>query len=386
MKKRLLFIQYCGFTAIGLGSGVLGPLLPAVAADLGINYSQAGIFLAAQFFGSLIAELSGGPLADRFGKKLFLLAGGLLILAGAAGCALAADYPLLLVWNALLGAGLAIYNVGINALCADSTAGGKGRAMNFLHFFFGAGSILAPLLAAFCLQVFGSWRAGFGLLTVLPFLVLLALLNVKTAPGERAATAPESSPYRDGFLWSAGLFTFFYVGLEVSMGGWITAFWSQLAPRGPFSPQWMATLFWAALTAGRLICGRVVDRVGFSAYIIAASCGTLLLSLCWYLWPVGWVTALATAGIGLTLAGIFPTMMAALTGCFPGSTGKVAALITVCADLGGFLIVPVVGRFADWLGFAVFPAVILGLAAALTLIAYPVWGVIRKYRLESMEI
>ena len=288
MKPRLLFIQYGGFVAIGLGSGILGPLLPAIAADLAIGYGQAGILLAVQFLGSLTAELIGGPLADRFGKRPFLLAGGLFILTGAGGCALAGDFRLLLFWNAVLGAGLAIYNVGINALCADSASAAKGKALNYLHFFFGAGSILGPLLTAFCLNVFQSWRATFALVTLLPLLISFALPGLRLEEKQRPAGAKkEISPYRDSFLWAAGLFSFVYVGLEVSISGWITAFWSKIALHGAFPAQLPVGVFWAALTFGRLCCGRLVDRVSFSRYIIAASAVALFFGFCWYVWPGG---------------------------------------------------------------------------------------------------
>lgn len=373
MSKRLQWVLFSGFIAIGIINNIIGPLLPSIREDIRMSYSQAGLLLSGQFIGMLLTALLGGYLMDRFGKKPFLLSGGVLLSAGVLGCMLGKDFPLVYIFNLLTGVGFGIYEVGINALCADYAGSSKGSDLNFLHFFYGIGAISGPVLALFSVNYLGSWRLCFGIAALFPLLTSLLLFPLKlskhpqSTSTSQSASATNSSPYKSMFLWAAGLAAFFYVGIEVSTGGWAPEFWKNTVPDSMLPASLATTIFWLSLTLGRLFSGFIADRMGLIRYLVASSIGTLLLSLLWSILPVGIWTIATIFIIGLFLSGQFPTLIAVVTTRFPERTGSVTALASVFASLGGFFLPALVGKTADIQGIGILPLMVFAMAAFLVL-------------------
>lgn len=377
MKLRL-WTEYVGFITIGLVSNIIGPIIPAIQSSIGMSYGQAGMILSGQFLGMLCTVLIGGYLSDRFGKKPYLLSGSVFLIAGLSGSAFSHSYPALLIWTILTGIGFGALEVGINALCADRSHDDRGTTMNLLHVFFGLGAIGGPVLATACLRLF-NWRWTFGLSAILPFIVVLMLLPLRIPNVTTLNTtgARRNTPYRQLFLWAAGFAIFVYVGIEVSVYGWLPTFWSSAGNR-LVPASLTATIFWFTLTLGRLVTGRIADRIGLSKYLTGTSALTLVFSLGWYLFPMPVWTLATVLFLGLSLSGIFPTAMASATEHFPLNTGSVAAFLAVFASLGGFLLPSGLGRLADFKGIEVFPLVITVLSVFLVIFSVWAWGIIEK--------
>jgi MFS family permease len=155
---RLKMSQYLGFITIGLVSSIIGPMIATIKLDIPMSYSQVGFILSGQFAGMLPTVLIGGYLSDKYGKKPILIAGGGILSLGLLGSMLSRNYTSLLIWTLIIGIGFGIYEVGINALCSDSSDSNKGGAMNYLHFFFGIGAIVGPLIVTLSLKLFSSWH------------------------------------------------------------------------------------------------------------------------------------------------------------------------------------------------------------------------------------
>ncbi|MCX7710436.1 MAG: MFS transporter [Clostridia bacterium] len=378
MNKRLLFVQYLGFITIGLVNTIISPLIPAMNTEFKMNFGQMGYILSGQFFGCLITVIFGGYLADRFGKKPFLLIGGVILICGLTGSIFSGSYNQLLFWNIITGLGFGTYEIGINALCADVTENNKGGAMNFLHFFFGLGAISGPLLATFCTRVFESWRLTFGITLILPLLVSFILVPLKVNKAPHTESKEEKIPFHDLFIWIVGLSTFIYVGIETSVFGWMPVYWEKL-PSSSFIPATMiGMIFWLSLTVGRLICGAITDRLGFPKFLLLAAAGTAVFSLVWWMAPNSIVTFGASLIIGLFLASVFPTIMASMTSYYPANSGKIAAFVTVFAALGGFLVPTAIGKLADRIGIMMLPAIIFVMAVLMVLGIYTAWFRMKK--------
>lgn len=368
MNKRLLWPQYLGFITIGLVSSIIGPMLTAIRLDIRMDYGQAGLILSGQFLGMLPTVLISGYLADKYGKKSFLICGSIFLVAGLTGSMLSTGYITLLVWTIISGIGYGAYEVGINALCSDVNDSNKGSAMSFLHFFFGLGAILGPVLVTLCLKLINNWRFVYGITAIFPIIVAIMLLPLTIGKNPENSTVRDL-PYKSMLIWVSGILCFIYVGIEVSISGWLPAYWSSVSPHSLIPASLTATIFWITLTAGRLLCGRIVDRLGFSKFLFFACLAILILTLGWIVIP--WKTwILFTAFLlGFFLSGIFPTVMASATSGYPHISGKISAFITLFASLGGSLIPSAIGKSADWAGISKFPLFICGLAVMLFLIA-----------------
>lgn len=375
--KRLTLAQYMSFVTIGLVSSITGPILPAIRREIPMNYGESGLLLASLCIGVILAVPAVGYISDKYGKKPFLMLGGVLLVCGLFGCMLSQSFKSLLVWNIVLGIGFGGFEVGINALCSSMSLTNKGNAMSLLHFFFGLGAIGGPLISTACLRLLQNWRLVYGLAICLPVMVIFILWPLKIPTEIKEDTFEKSIPYWDPFLWVCAAMILVYAGIEISVQGWIAAYWEKIAPRASFPASMVASLFWIALTLGRLFSGRLADCLGLSRFLTFASIGCIALALFWIIMASSWSTLLATLFLGLLLAGIFPTLMVSATSHYPGLTGKVTAFISLFASLGGFFIPSAIGNVADWVGIIKFPVIILGLAVAMALFA------LGKERLEK---
>lgn len=62
--------------------------------------------------------------------------------------------------------------------------------------------------------------------------------------------------------WIIAVFLFYYVGVEVSIGGWVATFMENVRDGEKFASGSVATGFWLGLTVGRVILGFVTGRIG----------------------------------------------------------------------------------------------------------------------------
>ena len=81
----LTSICFFAFLIFGVTDNLKGPTLPAMLAELNIDYSTGGNISFSEYVGFLIANLITGILADRFGLKLVFVLAGVALVIGAGG-------------------------------------------------------------------------------------------------------------------------------------------------------------------------------------------------------------------------------------------------------------------------------------------------------------
>ncbi|HEX2954760.1 MAG TPA: MFS transporter [Bacillota bacterium] len=367
--KRLVLSQYLSFISIGFISSITGPLLPAIRREIPMTYGEAGLLLAGLCLGMVITIPVIGYLSDRYGKKPLLIAGGFLLACGLLGSMVAWSFLSIFFCSMIVGIGFGGFEVGINASCSSMNASNKGNAMSLLHFFYGIGAIVGPLLSTLCLRVFHHWRIVFGLAFFLPILVIFALRPVEIPKESPDKTGPNNFSYRDAFLWVCAAFILVYAGIEISIQGWIADYWQSIAGEIALPASIIASVFWIALTIGRLFSGRLADRIGLSRFLMMTSFGSIGLTLVWSVQGSPPITLGAVFILGLSLAGIFPTLMASATSHYPGRAGMVTAFISFFASLGGFFIPAAIGKITDSTGISKLPLIVCGLVMMLFLLS-----------------
>lgn len=158
--------------AVGLGLGrfAYALLLPAMRADLGWSYAQAGAINTANAAGYLIGALLAAPVAARIGDKRAFLAGLVLATATLLANGLSGDYAVLVVLRAVAGAAGALSLITGGALAsAAGGGGGRGRPALALGVYFG-GAGLGMVVSAATVPVMVAelgWRSGWLVLGIL---------------------------------------------------------------------------------------------------------------------------------------------------------------------------------------------------------------------------
>src|SRR5215468_11433658 len=77
-------LAYAMFVPTGAITVMLGPLLPTLSAQWGLNDTHAAYLITAQFAGALVSTVSTSALAPRWGFCRTIAAGQILMAMGAA--------------------------------------------------------------------------------------------------------------------------------------------------------------------------------------------------------------------------------------------------------------------------------------------------------------
>jgi MFS transporter, FHS family, Na+ dependent glucose transporter 1 len=362
MKKShslLTTAAYCAsFVAMGISMSSLGPTIPALADNTRASISAISILFAARSLGSLVSSVWGGQLYDRLRGNGVL---ALMVLGMAASTALTPFIPLLWVLALVLfitGIAQGVLNIGGNVLLVWLHGRQVGPFMNALHFFFGVGTFVAPVIVAQFIARDGGlvWTYLLLALIILPT-ALVALLP--SPPSPHAARQSEGA--KNDWLVIVLIASIFgcYSGGAVAFSGWIFTYVTELGLTNETNAAYLTSLFWGALTVGRLIGIPISARVRPKT-ILWADFGLAFASLLIMLaWPRSLSAVIFTsAALGLALATIYPTTMA-LSGEIMALSGKITGYFSLGNSAGTMLIPWVIGPLFEWVGPTSMTAVLL---------------------------
>ncbi|WP_236646456.1 MFS transporter [Aristophania vespae] len=137
------------------------PALPAIEHQLHTSPGAGSLTMTAWVAGLAIGQIVIGPISDRFGRRLPLLACTLGYVLAAIGCALSNTLEQLCLYRVLAALMGAASMVVPNACIRDVASGdGMSRIMSRLIIIQGIVPIMAPALGGFLLQ-YMSWRGIF---------------------------------------------------------------------------------------------------------------------------------------------------------------------------------------------------------------------------------
>ena len=342
LSRPFLVIALSIFTAT-MGLGMVLPLLPVYAKTFGASGATIGLTVSAFAIPQLLVSPFAGKLADRYGRKPFLLLGAFAYFASAVGWWAADSLPMIIVFRALSGIGSALIFSNAQAYVGDlAPHGSEGRYMgafgvaDFMGF--GSGPLIAGIIRDYAgieavfLAMAGLYAIVFTLiLVVLPARPPRAIGSVAgiTASWGAIARHPTMQAlmfYRVCYALATGVsMAFLAVHLEESVGATATM---------------VGVVFAAQQIVGGLsqpLLGRLADRysrrwlVFGGALLMAVGCST-----------VAWTDSFAVILGGMVLG---PGLAAALA-----NVSAQAAQIDTGRDLG-MATVASLGSAAFALGF-----------------------------------
>jgi MFS family permease len=174
---------------IGFARLAYGIILPAMRADLGLSYQQAGILSTTTALCYVCFVLAGGLAAARWGAKASIMFGMLTVALGFVGLAFAANFWVVLVLMGLLGFGTAFAFAPMVALLATWFPDKRGLVIGFMTSGVGMSALVTGVLVPYLFTVFGDqgWRVSWGVFagTAL-FVTIMIGLFVRNPP--RAST------------------------------------------------------------------------------------------------------------------------------------------------------------------------------------------------------
>ena len=361
----LLLLAYLAFIGLGLPDPLPGTLWPEVAPAYGVPNAALGLVLAALSAGYMTAGLLAGRLIAALGIGGVLAASLAATALAAGGQALAPPWPVFVALAVLAGIGSGAVDAALNAWAAHKLAA---RHLNWLHACWGIGATLGPGAATALLAAGAGWQAAYAAVAALLAALAGGFLVTR---GRWHAAAPDATQghgaiaaLRNPVVRLQMAVFFVYTGLEAGAGQWAATIF---AARGasPAEAALAATLFWAALTAGRIGLGFIVDRIGADRLLRLAM-------------PVGVAAAAGFAAgvaelaclllLAVALSPVYPTMMAQ-TPTRLGPLAVSAIGLQVAAAMAGVAVLPgAMGLAADLFGAGAVPVLLVALTLLLSVL------------------
>ncbi len=375
--NRKAFVVLVGSMFISmLGMGIVNPFLPIYANTMGASRLEVGFIQAAFSMTGIGTLVFVGRLSDRYGRKLFL-SGGLIILAiSSVGLMFAYDPLHLILWRFVQGLGASAHLPIAQAYLGDITPeGDEGKWMGYFNAVLFAGMGAGPLVGGVIADAY-SMNTSFLIMAVLNVLGLIATIIFLKEMPRRTASREHSSwiaPLKSRVLrgvfgyrmtmgvGTATLMAFMPLFADVKIGMSASLIGILLAARTPVSVVQTYT-------------GRLADRWDRRAMVIwggiASIAATALLPL------TGGFLLLLAAYISVTLGQSFGMPAANAYVVQEGRTYGMGASMTMfmmAMQIGTGIGPVVLGAIADWLSLeSAFYSAAVCMAAGISLFAWMV--------------
>ena len=225
----------------------LGPTLPGLAEQVGVQLAGISFLFATRSSGYLLGSLLGGRIYDRLpghpvmGSVLLLMAGAMALVPLSSHVVLCAAVLL------IVGISEGTLDVGANAMLVWNHPTNLAPYMNGLHFFFGVGAFVSPILIAQAVAYSGGILWAYWLLALCILPIALATLKLPSPKnlGDHTDANGESHSL---FIFLIAACFFVFVGAEVSMGGWIYTYAVKQQIADEKMAAYLTSGFWGALT------------------------------------------------------------------------------------------------------------------------------------------
>ena len=326
----------------GLIAPILGALLPAYA----LTPSQEGSLTLTNALGLVVASLSAGPIIDLKGNKLALLSGLGLVIVSLLAAPNAGGFSGLLLTYFVLGLGGGIVVTAANALAGSVDPTRRGSALNFLNLFFGLGGIVTTYVASEHISPDTLCYLIAGLTLVA--LIVNAVTKMPMPTGETSFRLNEvpallSRPA----LLLLSLFMFLYVACEVGVWNWLTKYLVTVNFDRSTAGHVVSYGFAFGILVGRLVVSRIIIKVPAINVLLAAA---VLMSITTYaMLSLGSPAAITLAVFcaGLSMAPVFPTVLAIVGDTFLRGTATAMGIVITCGWLGLAVSSPIIGALAQ---------------------------------------
>ncbi|MFN0124269.1 MAG: MFS transporter [Blastocatellia bacterium] len=275
--------------------------LTTLKSEFGFTDKEAGLVASATLFAAAAGGIGFGVVADRWGRRhalsltllIYSLGSAATATVGLFGASWFSPLTQLLFWRAFLGLGMGGEWACGAALVAETwPAHLRGRAMAIMQSGWALGYILAALLAALILPLYG-WRALF-LVGVLPALLIVWIRRhvpetLERAPGEKPASPLEVfSPRFRSFTLRAGSVAVCVLIAYWGLFTWLPTFLARPVEQGGAGLGVIRGLGWIVPTQigaffGYLSFGVIADKLGrrpaFILYLLVTAVITPIYGL-----------------------------------------------------------------------------------------------------------
>lgn len=356
--------------------------LPTLAFFFDASTSRVQLTLSVYLFGFALAQLVYGPLSDRFGRRIPLLAGTALFVVATIGAALSTSIEMLIALRFVQSLGGAAGYVIALAIVRDMHDRDMAASMLArMGTVIGLAPAIAPVIGGYLLVWLG-WQANFVFLAAWAVLVMV-LFTLLIEESNRHPDPHALRPLNIARNFGQLVLNRVYLGYALTMVFAFATFFAFISG-APFvfievlgvAPQnfaWLITVLVVGFVAGTTLADRLTRRMGverlFEIAVLVAAFGGITTGL------LPWLGIASIAGIivpmvvfAFAMGFIFPLGTAGAIGPFPHMAGAAAALLGFLQSAAGAAFGVLVGLLHD--GSVIPMTSVMGLTTSLSLAVF----------------
>ncbi|KAJ3890740.1 major facilitator superfamily domain-containing protein [Lentinula edodes] len=393
---QLAALYWCMFLA-GWNDGSTGPLLPRIQEvynarrQPSVDYIIVSLIFVFACVGFISGACLNVPFSEKLGFGKVSLFCSFLQQTAYALQAPQLPFPVFVMSFTINGIGLALQDAQSNGFVASLKDHAETK-MGLLHATYGAGALCAPLVATQFAQM-EHWSFHYLVslsVATINTIVQIAVFRFKTQddclveigqePGEKGTS--EHSHFRQIMSLKSvhllAVFILVYVGVEVTVGGWIVTF-IQTVRGGGSKSGYISAGFFGGLMIGRIVLLWVNQKIGERRVLYLYSALAIGLEIVIWLVPSLIGDGVAIAIVGMLLGPMYPITMNHTGRILPrwlltGSIGWIAGF----GQAGSAVLPFMTGALASKFGIKSLQPLLVSMMAFMTILWAFVPGAPRK--------
>lgn len=352
MERKQIFLTYLletpNFLSIFLYPIFLisiSPVLLDISNELKVSLGSLNLIPSFLIIGNIMGQLTSSLFNIKFRRFVIIITLYILLIPITLSLIFATKLYSFYILYFFSGYILGVIWIQTNGFLLESDIENKNRLINIALIFFPIGAILAPLISILISSLKLNWRYLYIITVLLIVLTLAAYLILKRKNNSNKKINNGKAEFKGIFInknynkiFIVSVLTLFFYGItEAVIYTWSPTFFRiDKALTAQFASLTI-TIFWLAVTIGRILVGIVLCRI--KPYIIAFWLSIIsLLSLFFMIFiSKGYIIFLTIFFVGLGYSGIFPLIFSTASLIYPKGKGILETILFVITSLGASL-------------------------------------------------
>jgi len=367
-SRNQVFAAACiGMLLFGIVMISIGSILPSISAKLSLDEARQGMIATMLPLGILIGSIIFGPIVDRFGYKLALMASSLLILVGLQGIGFANTAGMVEISILLIAVAGGAINGATNALGSDVSADDKSANLSLLGVFYGIGALCMPL-ALSSLSVALSSETIIkivGAFVAIPFIYFAIIRFPEPKNAQGIPVSAYLKLVKEKILLLFGFVLFFQSASEGLINNWSTSYMKVFI--GEEKALLTLIAIPVAMTATRLAFGIILRKINPATVLIISVAIGILGAMVLKTADTQFMATVALSLFGIGLSAGFPVVLGYIGQMYASMSGTAFSIALVIALTGNTLLNYFTGIATQRMGIEILPWIIMGTLASLLL-------------------
>ncbi|WP_342507299.1 MFS transporter [Sporosarcina sp. FSL K6-2383] len=358
--KKFVWIACLIYCLNGFGHIIIGTVLEPMVDAYGIHYKDGGQLIMNQFLGFLAGVMFAPLIVNRIGRRLTIFLALLTFALSQFVFSFLPNWDVMLVVAPFGGAGIGIAETIVAALIIGHLKERKAKTLVMVEIFFGVGALAIPVISAF-LIVTGVWNFSFAFVAVFASFIMLLWLLLPFGELDPVLKKQPKSLAEDGnkparkryskrqlpIIAMGAVFFFMYVGTEMVLPNYLPTILSKTTDLDASALAISITVFWAAMTIGRISMTGIIDRIGYSKLFVICCIGQFFTIMMF-----AYSTSVAFSFIsifltGLLMGGVFSMGLLIVNETSTGLEEWTTSILMAMGGLGGAFLPRIAGELID---------------------------------------